>query len=773
MTNPASEENKSTTPFQFDASAPSFVPRAQRAVPSPISAEPAELSRSFSWAQRAKHGGTAATPTSGLGATLKSKSVVDKKGADKHSTDKHSTDKHSTDKHGADKHVADKTLSDKTLSDKTLSDKTLSDKTLSDKTVSDKTVSDKNEKKSTEKRSNDKRSMDKRSVDRKSNERRSNDRRPAEKKAEDKAEMTGLESEAAAASSVGSTRQTMAEIIRPPVTLAKLDDKLAAAKLATAKAEQGKKKAAADKAAADKAAADKAAADKATVDKAAAEKATADKAAAADKTTAAGKSGAADKLSADKLSADKSVADKSVGSSEKTQPASEDLDERVVVAAAKEDASTVRDAAKEIPAKEPSTPTAGRWNAAARDGMKRTESRTESRAESRAEVRTEVRGVEGRGEGVRRAGKLAAVAAATEPARYSYGVESMLELRGLPECQTLKVKPGMEWILASTGASGDRSLNTLLEYRSSRNTESGKFQVPAAIARKVPSSTGGQDDWSRRKKEELMRTSSAQKSLAHATSRASLPEVPEDSWQVQQQKAKDAGDRGVKVIRRLRAQLNKMTPKTYDSIFKAILDIGIDNVSEAEAFVNIIFEKAITNHNYIDMYADLCGSLELELQQRGVFCSANKDGPDFKRLLIQTCQNTFQLYLGTDFVAPETADEEEAFELLLNHKKKMKGNLMFVACLAQSQLVQPKILLLILNQTLDTRKSLQLEALASFLPSCAPAIAETKRAPAFFQYLERCKEAACDDNIEQRVRFLLQDAIEQIEKMGLNQRPQQ
>lgn len=70
------------------------------------------------------------------------------------------------------------------------------------------------------------------------------------------------------------------------------------------------------------------------------------------------------------------------------------------------------------------------------------------------------------------------------------------------------------------------------------------------------------------------------------------------------------------------AILNKITPQTFEKLSQQILDIKLEDTSQLDRVVQIIFEKAVQEPNFTSMYADLC--LMLKEQSSWVFFTVIK-----------------------------------------------------------------------------------------------------------------------------------------------------
>eukprot|EP01053_Blabericola_migrator_P001476 Blabericola_migrator_1__1475@NODE_138_length_13121_cov_86_467826_g120_i0_p2_GENE_NODE_138_length_13121_cov_86_467826_g120_i0NODE_138_length_13121_cov_86_467826_g120_i0_p2_ORF_typecomplete_len1021_score254_19MIF4G/PF02854_19/2_6e36PAM2/PF07145_15/5_5e02PAM2/PF07145_15/0_0006_NODE_138_length_13121_cov_86_467826_g120_i02983360 len=343
-----------------------------------------------------------------------------------------------------------------------------------------------------------------------------------------------------------------------------------------------------------------------------------------------------------------------------------------------------------------------------------------------------------------------------------YQIEDMLSIRNNPECFKVGPKP------ASPAA--------LFRMRGAMSNAAGSamFDIPTALGHGGKGKgldrmleEGSNSNWNLRAKDNAP-FRNANDNLSWIRKPATeVPEVPKDSWQVKQAESKAAAsaDRSIKLTRRLRAQLNKMTPATYEDIYKAIWNIGISNTEDAQILVNLVFEKAITNHQYIDIYARVCGDLKKDLETEGVL----EPGSDFKHLLAGCCQTAFENYMAKPFEAPEGIEEDEEFELLLLHKKKMKGNLVFVSALVMHGVLTVRVLVSILTRLIDNKDSLQLEALAAFLPTVGNSLEASKHRATFENMMDKIRALTKDPSVELRIRCLLLDCVEQQDQAAADQ----
>merc|ERR1719453_1749435 len=124
--------------------------------------------------------------------------------------------------------------------------------------------------------------------------------------------------------------------------------------------------------------------------------------------------------------------------------------------------------------------------------------------------------------------------------------------------------------------------------------------------------------------------------------------------------------------------------------------------------------KATTQHNFIEMYADLCHDLHQSLQDKGISDTAN-----FKRVLLDRCQESFGQYMVRPSI-DESLSYEEQYEELVKYKTKMLGNMRLVGQLLIRKMLSPKIIFLCTDELLRCGTEESLETLCAFLETIGP-----------------------------------------------------
>ncbi|KFG61480.1 MIF4G domain-containing protein, partial [Toxoplasma gondii RUB] len=258
-----------------------------------------------------------------------------------------------------------------------------------------------------------------------------------------------------------------------------------------------------------------------------------------------------------------------------------------------------------------------------------------------------------------------------------------------------------------------------------------------------------------------------QQSLPPPPSHAIL-KASESSWVKKQ--AEQKKDEQQQLLRRLKGHLNKLTLEKFEKLYPQILNAGIKEKEEVNALMKMVFEKAVSQHHFIQMYVQLCSRLKDDLKQ---ILADDAKGSYFRRILINQCEDSFVANLEPMRV-PEGLDEDEAFEFAQLYKARMKGNMIFVGELLKSRMISHRILLECIDRLLQKRLECidisggedqgvpHMEALCAFLHTVGPFF-ENPKWKFYEEFCERIKvvqKLQKDESLPFRVRCLLKDVLD-------------
>ncbi|CEL98189.1 unnamed protein product [Vitrella brassicaformis CCMP3155] len=251
--------------------------------------------------------------------------------------------------------------------------------------------------------------------------------------------------------------------------------------------------------------------------------------------------------------------------------------------------------------------------------------------------------------------------------------------------------------------------------------------------------------------------------------------VGENSWVASMKKTKVEQNESEAVLRKLKGILNKLTIEKFDRLYQQILDAGITQNSEIEALVGMVFDKATTQHHFIQMYVELCVLLKDNLKaimERGDKADGHQEGTEedkeFRRMLLNRCQESFEKYLKPpDNLNGLTGNDYT--EAYLKYKNQMLGNIKFVGQLLIERIMSANLLFECLKQLWHYGEKqgkegeAQFECVCTFLTTIGPVYDVAKdwnRRAELQQWFHKLEEKSRDENLGIRVRCLMKDVLD-------------
>ena len=244
-------------------------------------------------------------------------------------------------------------------------------------------------------------------------------------------------------------------------------------------------------------------------------------------------------------------------------------------------------------------------------------------------------------------------------------------------------------------------------------------------------------------------------------------EVSETSWaaQVAKRKAelnKESSDDVF--VKGIRSTLNKLTVEKFDTLSDQIIDLIAQSNRPnygIPLLMQLVFEKATTQHHFINMYVSLCVKLHKWLTDNMEMAESQSN---FKRVLLNQCQTSFEQYLEPP-EGFEGLTGDELYEAQVKYKTKMLGNIRLVGQLIRHGMLAPKIAIAVATELAGDDPAVRgerLETLATFLETVGVALDD----PSWKHHSElevvfaEVQRASADKSVPRRVRCLLQDVLD-------------
>ncbi|KAF1888518.1 hypothetical protein Lal_00011291 [Lupinus albus] len=217
--------------------------------------------------------------------------------------------------------------------------------------------------------------------------------------------------------------------------------------------------------------------------------------------------------------------------------------------------------------------------------------------------------------------------------------------------------------------------------------------------------------------------------------------------------------------RQLKAILNKLTPQNFERLFEQVKAVNIDNAVTLTGVISQIFEKALMEPTFCEMYANFCSHLASALPD----FSEDNEKITFKRLLLNKCQEEFERGEKEQEEANK-ADEgevkqsdEEREERRVKARRRMLGNIRLIGELYKKRMLTERIMheciKKLLGQYQDPDEE-DIEALCKLMSTIGEMIDHPKAKVHMDAYFDRMKVLSNNMNLSSRVRFMLKDAID-------------
>ncbi|XP_010269861.1 PREDICTED: eukaryotic translation initiation factor 4G-like isoform X3 [Nelumbo nucifera] len=218
--------------------------------------------------------------------------------------------------------------------------------------------------------------------------------------------------------------------------------------------------------------------------------------------------------------------------------------------------------------------------------------------------------------------------------------------------------------------------------------------------------------------------------------------------------------------RQLKAILNKLTPQNFEKLFKQVKEVNIDNAVTLRGVISQIFDKALMEPTFCEMYANFCFHLAGELPD----FSEDNEKVTFKRSLLNKCQEEFERgereQAEADRVEEEgeiKQSEEEREEKRIRARRRMLGNIRLIGELYKKRMLTERIMHECIQKLLGQHQNPDeedVEALCKLMSTIGEMIDHAKAKEHMDAYFDMMTQLSTNMKLSSRVRFMLKDAID-------------
>ncbi|KAL2478042.1 eukaryotic translation initiation factor 4G-like [Forsythia ovata] len=218
--------------------------------------------------------------------------------------------------------------------------------------------------------------------------------------------------------------------------------------------------------------------------------------------------------------------------------------------------------------------------------------------------------------------------------------------------------------------------------------------------------------------------------------------------------------------RQLKAILNKLTPQNFEKLFEQVKQVNIDNVVTLSGVIAQIFDKALMEPTFCEMYANFCFHLAAELPD----LSVDNERITFKRLLLNKCQEEFERGEREEEEAKKVDEEgvakqseEEREEKRVQARRRMLGNIRLIGELFKKRMLTEKIMHECIRKLLGQYQppdEEDVEALCKLMSTIGEMIDHPRAKEHMDAYFDIMAQLSINVELSTRVRFMLKDAID-------------
>lgn len=251
--------------------------------------------------------------------------------------------------------------------------------------------------------------------------------------------------------------------------------------------------------------------------------------------------------------------------------------------------------------------------------------------------------------------------------------------------------------------------------------------------------------------------------------------VSSNSWAAGLRARRNAADQNAEglsdqeITRRMKAILNKLTIEKFPTLSKQLASCGIQNNVHLKVLIKEILDKATNQHHFINMYADLCSSLQAHFADPSTRKDSNMN---FKKVLLDAIQASFEQRFAAP-VSMKNLEGEELREAEQRYKQQMLGNFKFIGALLVRKMLAVPVMFAILEELLGDPSAEALESLATFLTVIGPTFDRREFAQQFIltAIFNQVEALTKDAKIKNRVRCLLKDVLDLRASGWLDRKP--
>lgn len=219
-------------------------------------------------------------------------------------------------------------------------------------------------------------------------------------------------------------------------------------------------------------------------------------------------------------------------------------------------------------------------------------------------------------------------------------------------------------------------------------------------------------------------------------------------------------------LKKIKGILNKLTPEKFERLLVQMVELVV-SAEVLHGSITYIFENAVAQPTFVQMYAELCEQLSKALPDFAPPEGETKP-QTFRRILLNTCQEEYE---GATNARDQLDSIEDAQERMIEERKvkqRMLGNVRLISQLHKIKVVNEKIILVCLRELIgDDAKVIppedDIEALCEIITIVGGTLAASPQAHTrnFLEgYLTRLEKLSKSKSLSSRTRFMIIDVLD-------------
>ncbi|KAJ3108132.1 hypothetical protein HK100_003480 [Physocladia obscura] len=240
--------------------------------------------------------------------------------------------------------------------------------------------------------------------------------------------------------------------------------------------------------------------------------------------------------------------------------------------------------------------------------------------------------------------------------------------------------------------------------------------------------------------------------------------------------------REAEIEKKVKGYLNKLTIEKFDSVSGHFLDLPITAPNILKKIIDLIFDKALDEQFFQNMYGRLCLKLSTELPKVQPWIDMDTKNNVFRRLLLNKCQEEFEnsaKWSKADSEEEESrqerlkrlhsmsSEEKEKYAQDEYNRSKLKrrvlGNVTFIGELFNLNMITEKIMHRCVQQLLRdvaNPEEEESECVCKLMKTIGEKLDHEKGRSFVDVYFERITALSNNTVLTSRIRFMLKDLID-------------